>query len=80
MSEYDLKHAVQAWAKQREIRPTDFAKATGYSYNHAYQVLLGDAAVTAETLGRITLAYGAGAVMEIEKTAQELPTTHLKEM
>jgi transcriptional regulator with XRE-family HTH domain len=78
MSEQDLKLALQAWAKARNLRPSEFARATGYSYNHAYQVLEGEAAVSAETLGRVALAYGGEAVVEIEGLAKAQAAELLK--
>ena len=48
---------LQMWAIQHRISPASFAKATGFSYNHAYQLLRGKAKVTFEVLGRMLAAY-----------------------
>lgn len=60
-----LKERLQEWAERNGIRPADFAREMGYSYNHAYQLLRGNAEVTTDMLGRMVLAYGADAVREI---------------
>ena len=52
------KAALQAWATANRITPADFSRAMTYSYNHAYQLLRGDAPITDEMLGRFVLAYG----------------------
>ncbi len=54
-----LKYRLQTWALRNHVRPADFHKATGFCYQHAYNLLRGKASVTPEALGRILLAYGA---------------------
>lgn len=63
--EEKLTEGVRAWAEQENIRPMDFAKVTGYSYQHAHNLLKGKGQATDETLGRISRTYGAAAVKEI---------------
>jgi plasmid maintenance system antidote protein VapI len=60
-----LTKKVRAWASQEAIRPKDFAKKTGYSYQHAYNLLKGKGLVSDETMGRISRTYGPSAVSEI---------------
>lgn len=55
------KEALQQWANQNGITPPDFARTMGYSYNHAYQLLRGEAEVKIEMLGRFVVAYGTEA-------------------
>lgn len=65
----DLKAGLRTWAEEHQISPADFARMTGYSYNHAYQLLRGEAAVTDQVIGRITVTYGPEAAAEILKEA-----------
>jgi transcriptional regulator with XRE-family HTH domain len=59
------------WAKRNGISPKEFAARTGYSYMHAWNLLRGSVDVTAETLGRIAIGYGAGTVEELLKEGGE---------
>jgi len=61
----DLKAGLVAWAERDGISPAEFSRRTGYSYNHAYQLLRGQAAVTTDTLGRVFVAYGMEVVRDI---------------
>lgn len=66
-SQGELKVGLQVWAEKHQISPADFARMTGYSYNHAYQLLRGDAAVADEVIGRIARTYGTETAEEILK-------------
>lgn len=66
-----LKERLRNWADRNGIRPADFAKKMGYSYNHAFQLLRGNADVTPEMIGRLVLAYGPQAAAEITQTPGE---------
>jgi plasmid maintenance system antidote protein VapI len=66
-----MKQGLQKWADRNFIRPADFARKMGYSYNHAYQLLRGEENVTADMLGRIVITYGPDAAAEILKLANE---------
>lgn len=61
------KQALQIWAKQRNLTPTQFAKDTKYSYAYAWSILSGEADITLETLGRIVVAYGSDSVISVIK-------------
>jgi transcriptional regulator with XRE-family HTH domain len=63
--EEKLTVRLRSWAEKKGIRPSDFARVTGYSYQHAYQLLRGSAEAMDETLGRVARCYGAEAVAEI---------------
>ena len=63
----DLKTSLREWAEKQNVTPAEFARVTGYSYNHAYQLLRGDAAVTTEVIGRIIVTYGPEVAGEILK-------------
>ncbi len=52
------KTALQNWANRNGITAAKFARATGYSYQHAWNLLAGVTDPTPETLGRIVIAYG----------------------
>lgn len=60
-----LTDSLRRWAERNGIRPADFARATGFSYQHAFNVLKGTSEATDETLGRVARCYGADAVAEI---------------
>lgn len=60
-----LTEKVRAWALRESIRPADFARKTGFSYQHAYNLLSGSGRVSDETLGRISRTYGAQVLDEI---------------
>jgi hypothetical protein len=60
-----LTDGLRKWAEKNGIRPADFAKVTGFSYQHAHNVLRGMTEATDETLGRVARCYGADAVAEI---------------
>ena len=55
------KTALRAWADSNEVTPAEFGRKMGYTYNHAYQLLRGEAEVTVDMLGRFVVAYGAEA-------------------
>jgi hypothetical protein len=57
-----LTEMVRAWATRENIRPIDFSRKTGYSYQHAFNLLNGTGRATDETIGRIGRTYGAEAV------------------
>lgn len=61
----EWKSRLQGWAERNGVSPADFSRATGYSYNYAYQLLRGSAPVTNDTLGRIVRAYGADVAAQI---------------
>lgn len=60
-----LKSALQAWAEAQGIKPPDFSRRMGYSYNHAYQLLVGDTDVTDGVMGRLLLSYGPDAAAQV---------------
>jgi plasmid maintenance system antidote protein VapI len=60
-----LTKALRVWAEQEHIVPSSFAAKTGYSYQHAYNLLKGGGKVSDETLGRISRTFGVDAVREI---------------
>ncbi len=60
-----LTEGMRGWAERQGIKPADFARKTGYSYQHAYQLLRGNAEVMDETLGRVARCYGLEAVEAI---------------
>lgn len=47
-----------AWASKNDINAADFARAMGYSYNHAAVVFRDEFPVTVEMLGRLLIVYG----------------------
>src|SRR3989304_8205038 len=55
------KAVLIAWAREREITPSIFSKAMGYSYSHAWQLLSENMTVypTLDLIGRMLAAYGA---------------------
>ncbi len=59
------KQALQNWAIGNRITPVMFAAVMGYTYNHAYQILRGNADVTFDVLGRFTVAYGPEAAARL---------------
>jgi len=61
------KEALVQWAKRNAINPVKLAEKVGYSYMHCWSLLRGDTAITAETLGRLVLAFGTESVAEIAK-------------
>lgn len=73
--ERSLTEGLRSWAERNGVRPAEFARKTGYSYMHAYQLLHGNAQAADETLGRVARTYGAGAVAEIVGDAQSQDST-----
>jgi hypothetical protein len=67
-----MTQALRKWAASKGIRPCDFNKVTGYSYNHAYQVLCGDLNASSQTLGKVLTTYGEDALREITALMDEL--------
>ena len=59
------KETLKAWAEANQVTPPQFARAMGYTYNHAYQILRGNADVTFDVLGRFTVAYGPEAAARL---------------
>ena len=49
--------ALVDWAKANGITPVIFHKTTGFTYQHAWRLLSGQAGVTERTLGRLLLTY-----------------------
>lgn len=66
-----LKAALRKWADDRGLTPADFARATGYSYNHAYQLLKGEMPVTDATVGRLVMVWGAAVATEMGIVAHQ---------
>lgn len=66
-----LKKALQAWAERHSITPAVLAQDLGYTYNHAFQILRGSSKVSDETMGKLTLTYGAEAAAEILGLAEQ---------
>lgn len=60
-----LTKGLRRWAELGGISPTDFARVTGYSYQHSYNLLRGNGQVTDETLGRVLRTFGNEAAAEI---------------
>lgn len=54
-----------AWARRNDIDAKRLARSTGYTENHCYMLLRGDALFKSMTLGNIAHAYGSQAVAEI---------------
>lgn len=59
------KAALVEWAEKNEVTPANFALDMDYTYNHAYQLLRGDAEVTPEMLGRFIITYGTEAAQPL---------------
>lgn len=59
------KEALKHWAERNAITPIDLSKRTGYSYMHCWSLLRGTTEMTADTLGRLVLAFDAEFVAEI---------------
>jgi len=54
----DLNKALQVWRKRYNIRPIDFSKNMGWSYNYAYKVLRGEYDFGEASWGRFINSYG----------------------
>ena len=59
------KETLIQWAEGRNITPSDFRTATGYSYQHAWNLLRGTLFPTQETVARMLNGYGAEAAQLI---------------
>lgn len=77
LQQASLKSALDAWRVNHNFSVHDWASATGYAYQNAWNVLRGKAEITAYTLGRFVLAYGPAALVEVYRLAgqpvSELP-------
>lgn len=71
MTKLTPKDALQSWANKNHISPAEFGRKMGYSYNHAYQLMRGEAEVTIDMLGRFMVAYGADDAKEIAAAFQD---------
>jgi hypothetical protein len=60
----DLKQGLSTWASLNQIRPSDFARAMGYTPAYAWNLLRGSAPVTLPTVGLFLLRYGIKATSE----------------
>lgn len=49
----DYKQILQTWADVHQITPAKLQRLTGYSYQHAWDMLAGTREVTVEAIGRI---------------------------
>ena len=61
----DLKHGLRAWARNKNVRPSEFARAMGYTQAYAWSLLRGSASVTIPALGLFLLTYGATEASEL---------------
>jgi hypothetical protein len=64
------KQALAAWAEANGIKPTVFARKTGYTYSYAWSILRGNAEITSDALGKIVLAFGADSVKPVIEAMQ----------
>jgi len=71
MPDQSAKKALQNWAADNGITPAAFAEKTGFSYQHAWNLLKGSTSPTDATLGRIVMAYGAEAAKKIASAFTE---------
>lgn len=65
------KQALIKWADDKQITPPSFSREMGYTYQHAYQLLRGQADVTFELLGRMAVVYGADTIAPIVSAMRE---------
>lgn len=65
MPNQSAKQALQNWATDNGVTPAAFAEKTGFSYQHAWNLLKGTTCPTDATLGRFVMAYGAAAAQKI---------------
>ncbi len=65
MPNVSAKQALQSWATDNGVTPAAFAEKTGFSYQHAWNLLKGTTYPTDATLGRFVMAYGAVAAQKI---------------
>ena len=61
----DLKHGLRTWATNNNVRPSEFARAMGYTPAYAWSLLRGSASVTIPALGLFLLTYGAKEASEL---------------
>lgn len=64
-----LTKAIRVWAKRKQIRPADFARAMGWSYNHAWRVLNKGDAFTLAACGQFAFAFGMETLTELFRIA-----------
>jgi plasmid maintenance system antidote protein VapI len=69
-SENGWKKTLQDWAEREGITPAEFARKTGYSYQHSFNLLRGKTEVTEETLGRILVGFGSDVANEVVSCVQ----------
>lgn len=61
----NLKGGLRTWAKNNNIRPSDFARAMGYTPAYAWSLLRGNASVTIPAIGLFLLTYVAKEAKEL---------------
>lgn len=74
-----LNLALLAWCQQQNIDAAALSKKLEITYTHAWRLLAGKSPVTAETLGRIVLAYGSNPAGEIVELAGLTPISETPE-
>jgi len=59
----DLKLGLKKWIEKHTFIP-EFAKRTGYSYQHAWSLIRSKAPITDSVIGRFVSTYGVDALAE----------------
>lgn len=69
----DLTPALRTWAKRKNIRPVDFAKAMGWGYSHSWAILKGNGTFTPDAYGKFLMVYGLAELEEVLRIAKVDP-------
>ena len=68
----DSKQILQDWTRKRNITPALLSKQTGFSYQHAWNIIDGETEISFETLGVLLIVYGIrGPAPAIAKAMRE---------
>ena len=51
------KQALRTWAAANQIGPVEFHRQTGFTYQHAWNILRGNRPITEKTLGRLLIVW-----------------------
>jgi len=67
----EMKETLVRWAEVRGVTPAMLAKWTGWSYQHAWDLLRGKRDVTVENVGRVVMTAPCEDAAELYRMMKE---------
>ena len=65
-----MSKALAIWAKRNNVKPVEFQRAMGWSYNYSWRVLRGKDPFNLSSWGQFVIAYGLNALQELFKISE----------